>query len=268
MNPAENYLEINRKLWNERAKIHFESPFYDLPGFLNGENSLKPIELELLGDLKGKSLLHLQCHFGQDTLSLARLGAEVTGVDLSDEAIARARQLSDQLQLSAGFICCDLYNLPSHLDHQFDIVFSSYGTIGWLPDLKAWASIIARYLKPGGRFVFAEFHPVIWMFDNAFSRIEYSYFNKQPIVELTQGTYADENAPLTLDSVGWNHSLDSVLQNLLDAGLQLTSFREFDYSPYDIFPDMVEVGPGRYRMRAFDDKLPYVFALSAIKPAV
>ncbi|RYZ82231.1 MAG: class I SAM-dependent methyltransferase, partial [Proteobacteria bacterium] len=136
MQTDQNYISLNKTLWNERTKHHLTSDFYDVDGFLNGNNPLNKIELELLGDLSGKSLLHLQCHFGQDTLSLARMGAHVTGVDLSDESIATARDFASKLSIEANFICCDLYELPQHLDGNFDVVFSSYGTIGWLPDLK------------------------------------------------------------------------------------------------------------------------------------
>lgn len=264
---AENYLDINRRLWNERTKAHLSSAFYDLPSFLAGKSSLQQIELELLGDVSGASLLHLQCHFGQDTLSLARMGASVTGVDLSDEAIAAARTLSTQLNLDATFLCSDLYDLPHQVSTSFDIVFSSYGTIGWLPDLDRWARVVAGCLKPGGTFVFAEFHPVIWMFDNELQSLQYSYFNKEAIVETEQGTYADKAAEIALTSVGWNHSLADVLQSLLDAGLQLQQFQEFDYSPFNIFPGMVESVPGRFQVEKLKGKLPLVYALKMVKPA-
>lgn len=170
MNNDNNYLEINRKSWNNRVDAHLASDFYDVNGFLQGKSSLNDIELQLLGDLNGKEVLHLQCHFGQDSLSMARLGAKVTGVDLSDKAIDAARNLAEQTHLAADFICCDLYELPQQLDKQFDVVFSSYGTIGWLPDLDKWAAVISCFLKPGGRLV-PKIHPVVWMFDDAFSEI-------------------------------------------------------------------------------------------------
>ncbi|HEY0897662.1 MAG TPA: class I SAM-dependent methyltransferase, partial [Sphingobacteriaceae bacterium] len=177
MDPLSDYIEINRQSWNNRTAAHLNSAFYDMPAFLEGKSSLKAIELKLLGDLKGKSALHLQCHFGQDTISLERLGATVTGVDLSDQAIESARSIAAQLGSGARFICCNVYDLADHLDGQFDVVFSSYGTISWLPDLAAWARLITRFLKPGGTFVFAEFHPVVWMFDDHFRQVRYNYFN-------------------------------------------------------------------------------------------
>ena len=167
MKKENNYIEINRQSWNNRIDTHLKSEFYDL------ENSLNSIELELLGDLSGKTILHLQCHFGQDTISLSRLGAEVTGVDLSDKAIESAKQIAKQTKSNTTFICCDIYDLPNYLDKQFDIVFASYGTIGWLPDIDKWAKIVTKFLKPNGQFVFVEFHPVVWMFDDNFEKISY-----------------------------------------------------------------------------------------------
>ena len=164
MNEDFDYLEINRKSWNNRVDVHLKSDFYDVEGFLKGESSLNDIELGLLGDIKGKSILHLQCHFGQDTISLGRLGANVTGVDLSDKAIDHAKILAGKANVNATFICCDIYDLPAHLNEQFDIIFTSYGVIGWLPDMNKWAQIISNYLKPNGKFVFVEFHPIVWMF--------------------------------------------------------------------------------------------------------
>ena len=150
----ERYIELNRESWNRRTAVHLTSEFYDVEGFLNGKNTLKDIELNLLGDISNKKVLHLQCHFGQDSISLSRLGAKVTGVDFSDKAIESARILNEQTKTDAVFICCDIYDLPQHLDETFDIIFTSYGTIGWLPDLNKWAQIVSRFLKTGGKFIF------------------------------------------------------------------------------------------------------------------
>lgn len=266
MDAGKDYLDINRRLWNKRVHAHISSGFYDVPDFLAGKSSLRSIELDLLGDISDKSVLHLQCHFGQDSLSLVRMGASVTGVDLSDEAIGQANILAEKAGLSARFICTDIYALPDHLDEQFDVVFTSYGTIGWLPDMKRWADVVARYLKPGGAFVFAEFHPVVWMFDNDLEYIRYAYFNREPIIETEQGTYADKDAAIGLRSVGWNHSLAEVLQSLLETGLALSDFKEFDYSPYNIFPGMTEVETGKFQIEKLKGKLPLVYALRMTKP--
>ncbi len=131
----EDYIKINKQTWNNKTEVHVASDFYDNDNFLKGKSTLNSIELNLLGDLKDKKILHLQCHFGQDSLSLSRMGAKVTGVDLSNKAIEKAEELNQLLNLNAKFICCNIYDLPNYLNEKFDIVFTSYGTIGWLPDL-------------------------------------------------------------------------------------------------------------------------------------
>jgi 2-polyprenyl-3-methyl-5-hydroxy-6-metoxy-1,4-benzoquinol methylase len=263
MNSEKNYIEINRKSWNQRTEVHLKSEFYDLEGFINGKSSLNPIELNLLGDIAGKSILHLQCHFGQDTISLSRLGSEVTGVDFSDKAIESAKQIADQTGSSAKFICCDIYDLTEHLDEKFDIVFTSYGTIGWLPDLDKWAKIVSHYLKPNGNFVFVEFHPVVWMFDNHFEKIAYNYFKSDAIIETQNGTYADQNANITITDVSWNHGLSEVMSRLISNGLEILHFEEFDYSPYNCFHDMIAIAPNKYQIQDLGNKIPMVYSVKA-----
>lgn len=258
-----NYLEINRELWNKRTGAHYHSEFYGVKSFLEGKSTLNKIELDLAGDVKGKSLLHLQCHFGMDTLSFARMGAEVTGIDLSDEAINKAIELKHKAGLQGNFICCDLYETRKHVTQKFDIVFTSYGTIGWLPDLDKWAEIIADSLNPGGIFIFAEFHPVYWMFDNGVSKIEYSYFKKDDIIEEEKNTYADKDAVIELKSISWNHSLHESISALLDHGLIIEKFQEFDYSPYNIYQNGIEVGENKFQIKGMEGMLPLVFALRA-----
>ena len=265
MDPEQNYLEINRHSWNNRVDIHLKSQFYNLEGFLAGESSLNEIELNLLGDVKGKAILHLQCHFGQDTISLGRLGAHVTGIDLSEKAIAQAQQIAEDMKSSEKFICCDVYELPNYLGEKFDIVYTSYGTIGWLPDLDKWAEIISMFLKPGGQFVFVEFHPVVWMFDDNFEKIGYRYFNSGAIIETENGTYADKQAAIAQTSVTWNHSVGEVLNSLINSGLEIKLLEEFDYSPYNCFNKTVESESGKYRIDHLDNKIPMVYAIIATK---
>ncbi|NBG66310.1 class I SAM-dependent methyltransferase [Acidiluteibacter ferrifornacis] len=260
-----NYISINRDSWNKRTAVHVESEFYDIPNFLKGKNSLNSIELDLLGDVTGKKILHLQCHFGQDSISLARLGAKVTAVDLSDAAIDYGRTLNEQTKTDVTFICCDVYDLPNHLDEEFDIVFTSYGTIGWLPDINQWADIVAKCLKPGGEFIIAEFHPFIWMYDNDFKNIQFRYFNDAPIEETESGTYTNPDAELTQDYVSWNHGLGEVVNSLITKGLTIQSLQEFDYSPYNCFSNTVEFEPNKYRIKQWDNKVPMVYAIKAIK---
>ncbi|MCA8830905.1 class I SAM-dependent methyltransferase [Hymenobacter pini] len=265
-NAPDNYLALNRQLWNAKTEYHVQSAFYDVPGFLAGQLSLSAVEQELLGPIVGQQVLHLQCHFGLDTLSLSRLGAQATGVDLAEKAIAKARELAQQLQLDTRFLCADVYELPQHLQQQFDVVFTSFGVLGWLPDMDRWAAVVAHFLKPGGRLVLVEFHPVVWMFDAKFREVEYSYFNRQTIVETETGTYADRSAPIEITSVSWNHSLDEVLGALLRYELQLEQFAEYDYSPHNCFLDMEARAERQYQLRALPGKLPLMYSVVARKP--
>ena len=265
MTPEENYININRQSWNSRTDAHLKSDFYDMESFLKGNSSLNDIELQLLGDVQGKSILHLQCHFGQDSISLSRLGAEVTGVDLADKAIASAKEIAGKTNSTTKFICCDIYDLPNHLDEQFDFVFTSYGTIGWLPDLQKWANIISKFLKPNGQFIFVEFHPVIWMFDDDFEKIKYNYFNSGAIVENESGTYAQRNAEITQQNVTWNHAISEVVNSLIKSGLAIKSLDEYDYSPYNCFNKTIEIAPKKFRIMHLDNKIPMVYSIVAIK---
>ncbi|MGB5362145.1 MAG: class I SAM-dependent methyltransferase [Aureibaculum sp.] len=265
MKKEDNYIAINKQSWNNRVQSHLNSDFYDLEGFLKGKSSLNSIELQLLGEIKNKHILHLQCHFGQDSLSLGRLGAHVTGVDLSDKAIESAIELADKTKIEAKFICSDIYELPKYLDKKFDIVFTSYGTIGWLPDLDKWAKIISKYLKPGGKFIFVEFHPVVWMFDDDFQKIAYHYFNKEVIIETETGSYADKTADFTQDYVVWNHSMSDVINSLIKNGMEINSLDEFDYSPYNCFNKTEEFETNKFRIKHLDNKIPMVYAIVATK---
>lgn len=260
---SDDYIEINKRSWNARTEFHIASEFYDVAGFRGGASSLNDIELDLLGDVTGKRILHLQCHFGQDTLSLARMGAEVTGVDFSDVAIAEARKLSTELGLAAEFVCCDVYDLAKQLTGTFDIVFISYGAIGWLPDLDRWAKVARHFLRPSGKLVLVEFHPVVWMFDEQFQGIQYGYFNRGPIHECSSGTYADKSAPIEFPSVGWNHPISEVLGSLLASGLTLRHFQEYDYSPYGCFDPAVKVDDRKYRIPHLGDKIPMLYSVVA-----
>ena len=148
-------------------------------------------------------------------MSLSRMGANVTAVDFSESAIQKAKEFSIKLDLDTKFICCNVYDLPNYLNQKFDLVFTSYGVIGWLPDLDKWAKIISHFLKPNGNFIMAEFHPAIWMFDDEIKEVAYSYFNTGAIIEQESGTYANRNANINEKYVMWNHSLSEVLNNLL-----------------------------------------------------
>jgi len=260
-----DYKKVNKEAWNDRVPIHLESDFYDVPAFLEGKNSLHKPELALLGDVSGKSILHLQCHFGQDTISLSRMGALTTGVDISDVGIQQAKELNNQCGTNAKFVVSDIYDLPDNLEGEFDMVFVSYGTIGWLPDLDKWAAVINHFLKDGGKFIFAEFHPVVWMFDDDHDSVFYNYFTSEPIVESYSGTYAQKDSDVELKHISWNHGLAEVMTSLLDQGLSIRHFQEYDFSPYNCFNGMQKDGPNEYRIKKFGNKVPMMYTLVAEK---
>ncbi|MCF6241682.1 MAG: class I SAM-dependent methyltransferase [Bacteroidales bacterium] len=265
-NQANNYFSVNKLLWNKRTEFHLKSDFYNNEDFINGKSSLNQIELDLLGNIQDKNILHLQCHFGQDTISLARMGAKVTGIDFSEKAIEAGIKLAQTTNThNIEFICCDLYKLPKFLNKRFDIVFTSYGTIAWLPDINKWANIVARYLKTGGKFVFAEFHPIVWIFDNKFEKIIYNYTKSDAIIETETGTYADKKANIAVQSINWNHSLSETINSLIVNKINIEQFNEFDYSPYNCFNNTVEVAPNKFMIKGLEKKIPLTYSILGIK---
>lgn len=265
MKDQSDYIALNKNTWNNKTEVHIASEFYDMKGFLEGKSTLNSIELELLGDISNKKILHLQCHFGQDTMTFARMGAQATGIDFSEKAIEKATEFSKQLNLDTTFICCDIYEAPKYLKDQFDIVFTSYGTIGWLPDLDKWAKIVSHFLKPGGQFIMADFHPVVWMYDNDFKEVFYSYFNIEPIIEDESGTYADRHSEIEAKTITWNHPISETLNALISNGIELNSFNEYDYSPYNCFNNTEEFEPNKFRIKTFENKIPMVYSIKGTK---
>lgn len=265
MEEQTNYFEVNKATWNKKVAIHAQSEMYNMKAFKKGETSLMPYELKALNDVNGKSLLHLQCHFGQDTLSWSRRGAKCVGVDLSDEGIKLAEQLNNELNLDAEFVCCNVLDTSKHISETFDIVFTSYGTITWLPDLKPWAKMIAERLKVGGTFYIVEFHPIVWMFDymDGKAEMKYHYNNKEVIYDEYEGTYANQNSKMVSKEYGWNHGLSEVVNALIEAGLQIDYLNEYDESPYDVFPDLIKSESGMYKMK--NQLFPMIFEIKATK---
>ena len=265
----DEHIKGNRDLWNEITPIHAASDFYDLEGFKNGKSSmLYPIELEEMGDVSGKSLLHLQCHFGMDTLSWARLGAKVTGVDFSDKSIELARSLSEELGIEADFICSNIYDLPKNLKGTFDIVYTSAGVLCWLPDLKRWAEIISYFLKPGGFFYILEGHPFSCVFDDSLDatelKVKYSYFHTpEPSKWEPEGDYADPDAVVTHGSYEWTHSLGDIINALISSGLKIEFLHEFPVIFFKSLSFMEQDDDRRWRIKG--DKIPLIFSLKATK---
>lgn len=263
-----DYLDSNRKLWNAWTERHLDSAHHqDVAAFRADGLTLRSIEREALGDVRGRSLLHLQCNMGSDTLSWARLGARVTGVDFSEAAIAQARMLATEAKLPARFVQSDLYALPTILDEQFDIVFASYGALCWLPDLARWAEIAARYLRPGGTLLLVEMHPFALMLETASDdglslRVNSSYFHAaQPLAEPLSGRMAVVGAPPSVYI--WRYSLGEVVTALARTGLRIERLDEYPLAHYQQFPCLVRGDDGWWRWPTPDNTLPLLFALTA-----
>jgi len=267
----QDYMNSNRALWNEMTPIHARSAFYDVDGFKRGRITLGNLEREEVGDVAGKSLLHLQCHFGMDTMSWARLGASVTGVDFSDEAIALARSLSQELGINARFIQSNIYDLPDTLDEQFDIVFTSQGVLCWLPDLEGWGQVVARYLKPGGTFYICDGHPMLMAMNDAPGtttyQISFPYLQGAEPLQFEGGgsDYADQNARLTHPSFEWIHSLGSIVTALSSAGLRIEFLREFSICAWQALPFLEQGADGWWRAPEGMIPIPMTFSLKAAK---
>ncbi|HYH93572.1 MAG TPA: class I SAM-dependent methyltransferase [Candidatus Saccharimonadales bacterium] len=267
----------NRSLWDAWTAVHATGTFYDLEGFRAGGIRLRDDEVEAVGDVMGQRLLHLQCHFGIDTLSWARLGALVTGADFSPAAVALARELALDLGFpEARFVESNLYELPANLQGEFDVVYTSRGVLGWLPDIAGWARVVAHFLAPGGRFYISEVHPIAQVFENegvkpGELRLAYPYWeHRDPLVFDVKGSYADPAADVGEQTEhGWNHGLGEIVTALILAGLRLEWLRE---SPeLDWATDfLVESEPGsdRFRLPAgAGGELPLMFSLLATKPS-
>lgn len=269
----DEYREANRRLWDEWTELHWGGA-YDVAGFKAGATRLQDFESRELGDVHGKSLLHLQCHFGMDTLSWARLGASVTGADFSGRAVARARELAAGLAIDATFVESDLYQLPGRLEGTFDVVYTGRGAIGWLPDIAGWAAVVDHFLKPGGTFYMVEFHPIGQTLDDAEGvkepLIRYPYFEREePLRFEVVGSYADRGAKLeSRFEYGWPHPLGSVVTALCERGLRLELLRELPYSVYQQYPFLVERAPRSWGLPAdFPGEMPFMYSLRAGKPA-
>ncbi len=265
----DEYIEANRKLWNHWTDIHEKSTFYNVEGFKTQRVRLHPLEREELGDVQGKTLLHLQCHFGIDTLSWAGLGAVVTGADFSEKAIALARSLSEEMGVPARFVCSDLYSLPDTLEGQFDIVYTSHGALGWLPDMGRWGEVVAHFLKPGGTFYVIEVHPTAQVFDDEHPTDlvpKYPYFQKEPIKLDVQGSYADPTHEYQGVEYGWNHTMADYINALINAGLRIEFLHEFPFMAWQEFPFM-ERGEDRWwKLPGGAEMIPLMFSIKATKP--
>lgn len=260
-----DYIKVNQKWWNNVAPIHLKSKLYNLEGFKKGKTSLVSIEKEELGNIKEKNLLHLMCHIGMDTLSWARLGANVTGVDMSDKSIRIARKLSREIKIPAKFICSDIYELPNVLDKKYDIVFTSYGVLCWVSKIKKWAKIISHFLKKGGTFYIVELHPFTNILSYDF-KISYKYFKRGPYIDDSSGTYTDWNESVMGTTYEWSYTISDVINVLINEGLKIECVHEFPYTMYDQFPGFMEQNDkGQFVLKNKKIQIPLLFSLKATK---
>lgn len=265
-------LEANRRSWDERTPLHERSALYDLEGVVRGRSTLHPFEPAALGDVERRSLLHLQCHIGTDSISWARLGAKVTGLDFSPVAIAAAKELAERCGVEADFVVSDVYEAPSVLGRTFDVVYTGLGALCWLSDLDAWASVVASLLAEGGRFYLLEFHPLLFVLSDEGPVFDsrYSYFHEPGGVEVDDPSdYADSDARLEASvTYEWAHTIGDVVTALIGAGLEIRSLVEHDVIAFKAWPQLVEVaGEAKlWRMPEGEPKIPLEYSLLAIKP--
>jgi len=262
-------MNVNRRKWDESVPLHVASNSYDVPSFLRGRSTLEPLEIEEVGSVRGESLLHLQCHFGLDTLSWARLGARVTGVDFSLPAVRAARRLARQAGITARFVRSNVYDLPDVLDEEFDIVYTAKGAICWLPDIDRWAQTVARFLKPGGRFFLLEDHPVAEVFPNdvTVTRLEpkVPYFTSRALREEYDGTYATSAKMRHRVSYCWIHPVSEVLSALIRHGLDIQAVHEYPYSYWHRYSFMTRDRRGYWHLTENEGLIPLMWSVRARK---
>lgn len=274
-----DYRTVNRANWDDRAPVHAASRAYGLARFAEDPGYLSDVvrfDMARLGDITGVEGVHLQCHLGTDTVSLARLGARMTGLDFSGPALGHARALAESAGLDIGFVEGEVYDAVEALcGRRFDLVYTGIGALCWLPDIRAWASVVASLLAPGGRLFLREGHPMLWAVDESRSRadglltLELPYFEREePTVWDDGGTYVD--ADMTIEhglTYQWNHGLGEIVGALLAEGLILTMLEEHDSAPWDVLPGRtVRNQAGEFRLANRPWRLPLTYTLQAVKP--
>src|SRR3954463_7382329 len=274
---TEDYRDVNRASWDERAPAHAASPGYSVQQFIDDPTFISGVvrfDVPRLGDIRGLRGVHLQCHIGTDTVSLARLGAKMTGLDFSAPALEHGRRLAEAVGVDVAFVESDLYGAPDALGRErFDLVYTGIGALCWLPDIRRWAEVVASLLRPGGRLFIREGHPILWALteprEDGLLVIEYPYFEQaEPMVWDEGGTYVETDAVFTHNVTHeWNHGLGEVVSAVLAAGLELTALEEHDSVPWDALPgQMTDVGGGEYRLTDRPDRVPHTYTLQARRP--
>lgn len=260
------YFEINKDAWDRKTPVHVASPLYHVDEVIKGGTSLNGIEIAGLGDVKNKRILHLQCHFGLDSISLTKMGAEVLGVDFSTVAIKQAEKLAKKLNVSTRFLEANVYDVDKIVNGEFDIVFCSYGSICWLPELDGWAKVISNMLAIDGFFYIVDFHPMLNSFDCLLSDTKRSYFSTdEPFKREWKGTYADYDSGIETVEFNWNHSIAEIFGSLRNNGLTIIDFQELPYLPLNWFPNLVKGEDGLFRVKGYENYYPLLFSIKAKK---
>jgi len=273
---VEDYAEINRANWDERAPAHAASPDYAVERFASDPAHLSEVvrfDLPLLGDVGGLRGVHLQCHIGTDTISLARLGASMTGLDFSNASLTQARRIAGLAGADVRFVQAEVYDALTVLEPaSFDLVYTGIGALGWLPDIARWAAVVAGLLRPGGRLFIREGHPMLWSLEDSrpdgLLVVEYPYFEREePMVFDEGGTYVETDAVFTHNRTHeWNHGLGEIITALMTAGLDLTGFAEHDSVPWEALPGQMErIGGGEWRLADRPWRLPHTYTLQAVR---
>jgi SAM-dependent methyltransferase len=271
-----DYRDVNRASWDERVPAHVASPDYAVTRFASDPAFLSDVvqfDLTRLGDISGLRGVHLQCHIGTDTVSLARLGASMTGLDFSGPAVSAARALASSTGADATFVRAEVYDAPDVLGHGgFDLVYTGIGALCWLPDIRRWATVVAYLLRPGGRLFIREGHPMLWTLDDErdddLLAVRYPYFEQaEPNVFDQGGTYVSTDVVFSHNvSHEWNHGLGEIMTALFDAGMAITAFTEHDSTPWNALPGkMRQTDDGEWRLIDDPSRVPCSYTLQAVK---
>jgi 2-polyprenyl-3-methyl-5-hydroxy-6-metoxy-1,4-benzoquinol methylase len=272
-----DYREINGAYWDERVAAHAASPDYGLERYADDPTFLSDVvrfDIPRLGDISGLDAVHLQCHIGTDTVSLARLGARMTGLDISEPALEVGRSLAASAGVDVRFVQSELYSAPAVLgEGSFDLVFTGIGALCWIPDIRAWADVVAALLRPGGRLHIREGHPMLWALADArvdgLLVVDLPYFERaEPVVWDEDGTYVETDTVFSKNVTHeWNHGLGEIVSALFANGMQLTLFEEHDSVPWEAFPgQMKDAGGGEWRIADRPERLAHSYTLQAVKP--
>lgn len=265
-------LEANRANWEARVPVHLGPGGYRSERYLEDPEWISEVvefDIPKLGDLTGLSIAHLQCHIGTDTVSLARLGpAEVVGIDFSPTALAAARQLAEQTDTKASFVLSDVYNAASTVGRQFDLLYTSVGTITWLDDINRWAANVAGLIRPGGRFVFRDMHPLAWTYEEVDGEVrpEFDYWHRdEPVVFNDESSYLGEGKLEATRTNEWNHTVSDVLNALIKAGMRLDSIDEHEGCDWAFVPNAVQEGDQWFFSDDLRGKVPVCWSVTATR---